>query len=198
MFVQVIEGQVTDREGLERQWRRWLEEIKPGAQGYLGSTAGIAGDRFIACARFESEEKARANSDSDQQSSWWAETEKCLADVSFSDYTQTKEYLGGGSDDAGFVQVMRGRVTDTARAMAMTDKMEESLPQQRPDVIGGYSVYADDGDYTDVVYFTSEAEARENEAKMSEAPPEDMQEWSEIQSGEIRYLDLTEPWLDTK
>jgi hypothetical protein len=35
----------------------------------------------------------------------------------------------------------------------------------RPDVIGGYTGYSDDGDYTEVVYFTSEADARANEAR---------------------------------
>ena len=195
MFVQVIEGRVTDADGLKRQMERWMDELKPEAQGYLGSTGGFAGDRYIMCARFESEEKARSNSDSDMQSAWWAETEKCFEDVSFTDYTKAEEYLAGGSDDAGFVQIMRGRVTDADKAKALMKDMEDELPQARPDVIGGYTAYADDGDYTEVVYFTSEAEARENEAKSS---PEDMREWTEIQAGDIRYFDITEPMLDSK
>jgi hypothetical protein len=195
MFVQVIEGRVTDAEGLKRQSERWIDELKPGAEGYLGSTAGIAGDRYIMCARFESEEMARSNSDSDRQNAWWAETEKCLDEVSFTDYTKAEEYLAGGSDEAGFVQIMRGRVTDPERARAMMKEMEDQLPQVRPDVIGGYTAYADDGDYTEVVYFTSEAEARENEAKSS---PDEMREWMEIQAGDIRFIDITEPMLDSK
>jgi hypothetical protein len=174
---------------------RWIDELKPGAEGYLGSTGGFAGDRYIMCARFESEEKARRNSNSDRQSAWWAETEKCFDDVSFTDYTKAEEYLAGGSDDAGFVQIMRGRVTDADRARAMMKETEDQLPQVRPDIIGGYTAYADDGDYTEVIYFTSEAEARENEAKAS---PDEMREWTEIQAGDIRYLDITEPMLDSK
>jgi hypothetical protein len=195
MFVQVIEGRVTDADGLKRQSERWIDELKPEAEGYLGSTSGMAGDRYIMCARFESEERARGNSDSDRQSAWWAETEKCLDDVTFTDYTKAEPYLAGGSDDAGFVQIMRGRVTDAERARAMMKEMEDQLPQVRPDVIGGYTAYTDDGDYTEVVYFTSEAEARENEAKSS---PDEMREWMEIQAGDIRYIDLTEPMLDSK
>ncbi|MGH2818894.1 MAG: hypothetical protein ACRDJS_10630 [Actinomycetota bacterium] len=195
MFVQVIEGRVTDADGLKRQLERWMDELKPDARGYLGSTGGLAGDRYIMCARFESEEKARSNSDSDRQSAWWAETEKCLEGVSFTDYTKAEDYLAGGSDDAGFVQIMRGRVTDAERARAMMKEMEDQLPQVRPDVIGGYTAYSDDGDYTEVVYFTSEAEARENEAKSS---PDEMREWMEIQADEIRFIDLTEPMLDSK
>lgn len=195
MFVQVIEGRVVDAEGLKRQLERWMDELKPEVEGYLGSTAGLAEDRYIMCARFESEEKARRNSDSDRQSAWWAETEKCLDEVSFTDYTKAEEYLAGGSDDAGFVQIIRGRVTDPERARAMMKEMEDQLPQVRPDVIGGYTAYSDDGDYTEVIYFTSEAEARENEAKTS---PDEMREWMEIQAGDIRYIDLTEPMLDSK
>jgi len=195
MFVQVIEGRVTDENGLKRQMERWIEELKPGVEGYLGSTSGYAGDRYIMCARFESEEKARRNSDSDRQSAWWAETEKCLDDISFTDYTKAEEYLAGGSDDAGFVQIMRGRVTDPQRVIELMREQEDRLPQRRPDVLGGYTAYADDGDYTEVVYFTSEAEARENEAKMS---PDDMKDWIELQAGDIRYIDLTEPMMDSK
>jgi hypothetical protein len=195
MFVQVIEGRVTDADGLKRQSERWIDELKPESEGYLGSTSGLAGDHYIMCARFESEERARSNSDSDRQSAWWAETEKCLDDVTFTDYTKAEPYLAGGSDDAGFVQIMRGRVTDAERARAMMKQMEDQLPQVRPDVIGGYTAYSDDGDYTEVVYFTSEAAARENEAKSS---PDEMREWMEIQAGDIRFIDLTEPMLDSK
>ncbi len=41
MFVQAIEGRVADREGLRRQLERWMSELRPGAQGFLGSTAGV-------------------------------------------------------------------------------------------------------------------------------------------------------------
>ena len=44
MFVQVIEGQVADREGLKRQLERWQEELRPGATGLLGSTSGVTDD----------------------------------------------------------------------------------------------------------------------------------------------------------
>ena len=40
MFVQVIEGQLADREGLRRQLELWMTELRPGATGYLGTTAG--------------------------------------------------------------------------------------------------------------------------------------------------------------
>ena len=63
MFVQVIRGQVTDREQVHAALDRWSQQLAAGAPGWLGSTAGVTGDgRFIALARFESEEAARRNS----------------------------------------------------------------------------------------------------------------------------------------
>ena len=43
----------------------------------------------------------------------------------------------------------------------------------RPDILGSVSVGHEDGKWTMVIYFTSEAEAREGEAK--EMPPEALQ-----------------------
>ena len=44
MFIQIIQGSVTDPEALKRSIARWQSEIKPGATGYLGSTSGITPD----------------------------------------------------------------------------------------------------------------------------------------------------------
>ena len=75
MFVQVIQGQVSDPEQARAALDRWARELAPGAGGWLGSTAGVTEDgRFIALARFESEEAARRNSDRPEQDRWWAET----------------------------------------------------------------------------------------------------------------------------
>src|SRR6266508_1488720 len=64
MFVQVIQGQVSDAGQARAALDRWVQELAPGAPGWLGSTAGVTEDgRFIALARFESEEAAKRNSD---------------------------------------------------------------------------------------------------------------------------------------
>ena len=79
MFVQVIQGRVTDAAKVRAALDRWAEELAPGAAGWLGSTAGVTEDgRFIALARFESEEAARRNSDRPEQDRWWAETAQLL------------------------------------------------------------------------------------------------------------------------
>ena len=75
MFVQVIEGRVADRDALRRQMDRWMSELRPGATGFLGSTAGVTDDGYaIAFARFESAAAAEANSERPEQGRWWAET----------------------------------------------------------------------------------------------------------------------------
>jgi hypothetical protein len=170
MFMQVITGKVTDRDWLLRQDERWQQEIRPGATGYLGSTAGVTADgRFFASIRFETAEQARANSDRPEQGAWWSETEKCVADVEFHDCSRVETLLGGGSDDATFVQVMRGRIEDRAAFDGVAEKMaanEAAMHEARPDVLGEAMAIHDDGEgYTDIIYFTSEADARANEAK---------------------------------
>jgi len=199
MFVQVITAKVVDPDGLARQMERWERELRPGAEGFLGGTSGVTDDgRFIALARFESEEAARRNSDRPEQGAWWAETEKTLEDVRFQNGTNVVTMRGGGSNDAGFVQVMRGRVLDAAKLDELTSRageFEAALANHRPDVIGDITVVHDDGTYTDAVYFTSEAEARQNEGK---EPPPEMQamfeEWSSAATID-EYIDLKHPLL---
>jgi hypothetical protein len=41
MFVQVIQGHVSDAAQVRAQLDRWVEEVAPGAVGWLGSTSGL-------------------------------------------------------------------------------------------------------------------------------------------------------------
>lgn len=199
MFVQVITAKVNDAEGLQRQVDRWEREVRPSAVGFLGSTSGVTEDgRLVVLARFESEEAANQNGSSPQQSEWWAETEKMLSDVQFKNSERVVLMRGGGSNDAGFVQVMRGRITDPEKAQAFlsrTSEFEAAMARHRPDVLGDVSVIHDDGTYTDFIYFTNEAEARENEAK--EMPDDLKPMMDEFMSAATveEYLDLKEPRL---
>jgi hypothetical protein len=199
MFIQVINAKVVDADGLKRQLDRWEQDIRPGAEGFLGSTSGITDDgRLVALARFESEEAARKNSDRPEQGEWWAETEKMLDDVSFKDSVEVVTIGGGGSDEAGFVQIMRGRVIDKAKMDELRtrmDEMAETMQSHRPDVIGDVVAVHSDGSYTDAVYFTSEADARAGEGKEM---PADAQAMFEEFMGAFEiddYLDLKEPRL---
>ena len=76
MFVQVIQGKVKDPEQAHAALDRWSEELSAGAAGWLGSTAGVTEDgTFLATARFESEDAARANSERPEQDRWWSEAQ---------------------------------------------------------------------------------------------------------------------------
>ena len=80
MFIQVIQGGVTDAAGLRRQFDRWRDELAPKAEGWLGHTVGLPTQGgFIAVVRFESEEAARRNSELPAQDQWWADTAQYLA-----------------------------------------------------------------------------------------------------------------------
>ena len=203
MFAQVIEGPVSDREGMRRRLRQWLDDLKPGAEGYLGSTEGIADDgTAVLIARFESEEAARRNSDRPEQGAWWAETAKYFdGEPTFSDSTDVQvHFIDDDCDSSGFVQVMRGRCTDRARLRELEAgwDVERDLRAGRPDLLGSVMIWHPGDEYTMVAYFRSEAEAREGEAKeMPAEAQQQMGEWASIM-GQMRYIDLKEPVLDTR
>jgi hypothetical protein len=201
MFVQVIKGRTSQPEALVEAFDRWKAELAPGATGWLGSTGGVTEDgTFIAVARFESEEAARANSARPEQDAWWSETAKLLdGDVTFRDSTDVEVDVNGDPDRAGFVQVMQGQVTDSARAKELMARISpEDSAAFRPEILGSLSIGHDDGRWTQVIYFTSEAEARDGERK--EAPPEFqavMDQMAEISVGPPDYLDLRRPMLES-
>jgi hypothetical protein len=199
MFIQVITGQATDPEGLKRLGNRWQDELRPGATGYLGSAVGVTDDgRFIAVVRFESEDAARRNSERVEQAAWWAEAEKCLDGVAFADSGEVFTMVGGAVKEAGFVQVMRGRVTDADKMAGVRERMgelEAALRRHRPDVLGDVIAVHADGSYTDTVYFESEVAARRGES--GEMPPDVGALFDDLMSAISvdEYLDLKDPSL---
>jgi len=198
MFVQVIQGQVEDAAKVRAAMDRWVRELAPGATGWLGSTAGVTDDgRFIALARFESEEAARRNSGRPEQDRWWAETSRLFTgEASFRDSSDVTADLVGDPDRAGFVQVMQGRGSDPDRARELMAEDSSTWADFRPEIIGSLAVGHEGGAYTMAMYFTSEAEAREGERK--EPPPElkaQMDEMAALMVGEPEFFDLRQPWL---
>ena len=197
MFVQVMEGRVSDVDGLRAQVERWRADLAPGAKGYLGTTAGPTADgNFIAVVRFESEEAAQANSDRPEQGEWWGETaSKFDGEVTFTNCPEVDTFGAGGSDDAGFVQVIKGRADRAVLAPAAAET-EELLQRTRPDVIGGIVAWPGDGTFIQTVYFTSEDEARANE-KREPATDEEREAWERM-AGLMQmdaFIDISDPWL---
>ena len=198
MFVQVIQGKVSDAGEARAAFDRWAEELAPGATGWLGSTAGVTADgQLIAIARFDSEESARRNSDRPEQGQWWEQTSKIFTEeATFRDSTEVDVDEPGDPNKARFVQVIQGRSSDPARARELMQDNPESWSAFRPDILGSVGAGHDGGAYTAVLYFTSEEEAREGERK--EAPPEmqaQMDEMGKLEIGEPTFLDIKEPWL---
>jgi hypothetical protein len=198
VFVQVIQGQVADAGKVRAAFDRWVQELAPGASGWLGSTAGVTEDgRFIALARFESEEAARRNSNRPEQDQWWTETAKLLTgQASFKDSSDVTLDVTGDPDDAGFVQVIQGRGSDPERARELMGQDSSAWAAFRPDILGSVGVGHEGGAYTMAMYFTSEAAAREGERK--EPPPELkalMEEMDALSIGVPEFFDLKQPWL---
>jgi hypothetical protein len=201
MFAQVIQGRTSDAEGLRAALDRWLQELRPGSIGWLGSTVGITDDgTVIAVARFESAEAAARNGQRPEQSRWWEETSRLFdGEVTFRDSEDITVDLQGDPDQAGFVQVMQGRVRDAGRAKeVMAQIPSDVMAAYRTDVLGSVVIGHQDGAWTQVIYFTSEADAREGERK--EPPPElqnAMEEMGKLSVGETTFLDLRQPLLQS-
>jgi hypothetical protein len=198
MFVQVIEGRITDAEQMHAALDRWDRDLSSGASGYLGSTEGVTDDgRFIGIVRFESEAEARRNSQRPEQDRWWQETSRLFSEPpTFHDSTNVMEDIVGDPDRATFVQFMQGRGSDPQRARELMSQDSEEWAKFRPDILGSVAVEYDDGSYTMAAYFTSEAEARKGEQK--EPPPKmkaQMDEMNSLNIGEPEFFDIKKPWL---
>jgi hypothetical protein len=200
MFVQIIQGTCRDADAVHRQIDMWRRELGPKAEGWLGGTYGVTDDNtFVGVVRFESKEAAARNSTRPEQGAWWADTEKLFdGEVSFHDCDDAVMFLDGGADDAGFVQVMQGRVEDPERFRRFMELPMDMLQQSRPEIIGGIIAMEPDGWFTESVAFRSEEAAREGERK--EMPSEMRQTWEEemAQVKELSYLDLRKPWFASK
>lgn len=193
MFVQIIEGTTTDEASLRRQLDRWVHELRPGAEGFLGATVGVTADgRVVDVACFESEALARANSERAEQGQWWAEMEKCFdGEVTFTESSDVDVLGGGASTQARFVQVMESHDVDRERMRAFDEALDPYL-DRRPDILGGLRVWTGPDRCTEVIYFTNEQDARRGEA---EAPPEAQEAFAEFADlvVDVEYLDLTDP-----
>lgn len=195
MFMQVMHGKCTRHDELRDLTASWSAELKPGAPGWLGGTYGFTDDdEFFGIVRFATLEDAMANSARPEQAEF-SERLSALFDgpIEFHDYTDVTPFLDGDSDDAGFVQIIQGRLEDRSlvdELVATTDRLHEL----RPEVIGGRFAVADDGTFIETVAFTDEATAREAEAGMT-PPPEMAAVLEKVMDG-ATFHDLHDPWFE--
>ncbi|MGA9101241.1 hypothetical protein [Aeromicrobium sp.] len=191
MFIQVIQAKTTKQDEVRALMQEWDTTTESDDSGYLGSTNGITDDgTFIGVVRFESKEKAMANSarpETDAMAQRMAE----LMDgpPTFYDCDDVTVWLEGGSDDAGFVQIIKGKTDDAERLKQVMGDDSDDVQQERPDIIGGTFGVTDDGTFFNTVAFSDEASAREGEKNSS--PPDDMQSLMR----DLEYFDLRDPWF---
>jgi hypothetical protein len=202
MFIQIIQGKCSRPDEMRALTDRWNAELAPGATGWLGGTFGFTDDgQSIAVVRFESREAAMANSERPEQAAWWAEAERLYdGPVEFHDCDRVTLMMDGGSDDAGFVQIIRGKLDNPDAVEAGMRDMESMLHEARPDILGATLAIEDDGTFMETIFFTDEAAAREAEAKSMEGNAEAaemMRQWDEM-THDVQYLDLHHPWFASK
>lgn len=198
MFIQVIQGNCSKQDELRSWASSWKTELGPGATGWLGGTYGFTDDGvFLAIVRFESRAAADANSARPEQGAWAGQLAGLLdGPPTFHDYDDVSVFLDGGSDDAGFVQVIQGQVDGDVEAVKQALFSDsEALRAMRPEIIGGTFAVAPDGTFTQTVAFTDEASARAGEA--GEAPPAEVAEVLEKMMVGARFYDLRDPWFES-
>jgi hypothetical protein len=194
MFIQVIQGRCSRQDELKALAESWRSEVG-ATPGFLGGTFGFTDDDlFVGVVRFESHEAAMANSERPEQTAW-AQKMSALIDgpMEFHDCDDVTVLLDGGSDDAGFVQVIRGRISDVERAKTLMSDTSE-LRETRPDVIGATLAIEPDGTFTETVAFTDEASARRGEKS---EPSEEMRHRLEELLHDASFYDLHHPWFES-
>lgn len=197
MFIQIMQGRCRDADRLRELGEEWREKLAPSAEGWLGGTYGTTDDgEFVGVVRFESRDAATRNSARPEQAEWWGRMSQCFeGEVTFHDCENAMLFMGGGSDEAGFVQIIQGRIDQPERFRHFMEQPMDALHDARPEIIGGTIAMEPDGWFAQTVCFRSEEEAREGEHK--EMPSEMRQQYEEEMASmhDVKYLDLHHPWF---
>jgi hypothetical protein len=198
MFVQVIRGKTKDPAGARALGDKWDKELRPGATGFLGVTAGTTeNNEMFTAVRFESAEAAQKNNDRPEQGQFAQEMGALMeGEPQFFNCPTVHLFNGGGNDAATFVQAMVYKTKDLDGLLGLTKEFEK-MSDSRPDLLGGMMCVAEDGKTIfDINYFTSEAEAR---AAESQEMPAEMQQamakFGELIDGEVEFIDIRDPDL---
>ena len=198
MFIQVMQGRALDPPGFRRELNRWQRQLATDADGWLGATAGVTEDGWsVVVMYFDSERQARRNSDRPEHRAWWREASRHLGEVAFHDAPEVRRFGDGHSDLAGYVQVIQGHIDDSQRMASLGGDQEAVLAREAPHILGvTVAEHADrPGDFTQILYFTSEQAAR----RFDQEPPPDAdgpaQEERRGLMTNLRSFDLRDPQL---
>jgi hypothetical protein len=136
-----------------------------------------------------------ANGARPEQGRWWSDAEQCLdGPAEFHDCDDVTLLLDGGSDGAGFVQIVRGKVEDPTRLKTLMGTDTDMLHEARPEILGATLAIEKDGTFTETVAFTDEESARRGESQ--QMPDEMRQQWDELVQG-AQFMDLRNPWFSS-
>ena len=196
MFIQIIQGKCTRQDELRALADTWREEMAPSADGWLGGTYGFTDDdQFVGVIRFESREAAMRNSERPEQGEW-AKRMTALIDgpVEYHDCDDVTLMLDGGSDNAGVVQVIRGKVDDPGTLKSLMGDTD-MLHELRPEILGATLAIEADGTFTETVAFTDEESARAAESKEMPEMPADVRETLDAAMQGATFYDLHHPWF---
>jgi hypothetical protein len=198
VFIQVMQGRALDPPGIRRELNRWQRQLATDADGWLGATAGVTEDGWsVVVMYFDSEQQARRSSDRLEHRAWWREASRHVGEVAFHDAPTVHLFGDGRSDLAGYVQVIQGHIDDSERMASLGGDQEEVLAREAPHILGvTVAEHADrPGDFTQVVYFTSEQDARRfEEEPLNEADEPAQQERRGLMTN-LRSFDLPEPQM---
>jgi hypothetical protein len=120
---------------------------------------------------------------------WWSEMSALSPEaLTVRDCPEVMTQLRGDAADAGFVQVLQGRITSLDRLQRTLGASSAWQATARPDIIGGLLGLHGDGRFTQIVYFTSEDHARAGEPGPVESPG------AEPLVEDLTWFDLRTPW----
>jgi hypothetical protein len=143
---------------------------------------------------FDSEQQAHRNSDRPEHRAWWLEAAQHLSEVAFHDAPTVRLFGDGRSEGAGYVQVIQGHINDPER-MASLGGDQEILAGEAPHILGvTVAEHADrPGDFTQILYFTSELDAQRFAPEPPTQTDEPAQEERRRLMTNLRSFDLQDP-----
>ena len=198
MFVQVIQGHVSDAGKVRAQLDKWVTEVAKGASAGWGAPVASPTTAGSSPWCASSRRRPRNGTATDRNRPRGGARCRLCSPMSPSSTTaqgSTSTPRATRRRPASSRSCKAARATPE-RARELMDNDPTDWSAFRPEILGTTSVGHDSDAWTMAIYFTSEAAAREGEQK---PPPPEMEammkEMDALSVGEPVYFDLRDPWL---